>query len=113
LRTVAYTNCDRNGNSGYKPYAYRDGNGHTYTDSDTNSHCDCNIATSSHSDANAYREAHCDTAASADATAKAIARKVDSRSAFAKATADGGPCAPPSGAQDSQGGCEPLPRRKK
>ena len=36
LRPVAYTNCDRNGNSGCKRYAYgdshRDGNGYCNTD---------------------------------------------------------------------------------
>ena len=39
MRSVAHTNCDGNGNSGYKPYAYRDGdcdsNSNSNTDADT------------------------------------------------------------------------------
>jgi len=66
-RSVADPDCDGDGNSGCKRYAYRD----TYTDSNTNSdsHGYCNDA-SSYSDA--HREGHSDTKASPDAAAKAV-----------------------------------------
>ena len=70
MRSVAYANCDGNGNSGCKRYAYRD----TYTDSNPNndSHSYCNN-TSRYSDA--HREGHSDSKTSSDAAAKTMKGK--------------------------------------
>ena len=39
-RSVAYTDCDGNGNSGCKRYAYRDGDGDGNSSSNSNSNTD-------------------------------------------------------------------------
>jgi hypothetical protein len=68
LRSVAYTNCDGNGNSGCKRNAYLDAN----TDADADSYSYSNIDTSNYSDANTYCEAHSHTKAAPDAAASAV-----------------------------------------
>jgi len=59
-RSVAYTDCDRNGNSGCKRYAYGNGNSnrYAYTNSNTDAH--------TYSDSKGYSDA--ETAADAPPT---------------------------------------------
>ena len=55
LRSVAYTDCDRNGNSGCKRYAYRDGNGNGDGNSNTDPHSNTDAHT--YSDSKGYSDA--------------------------------------------------------
>ena len=67
-RSVAYTDCDRNGNSGCKRYAYRDGNsnrnrnGYAYPNGNTHAY--------TYSDSKGYSDAE----TSADASPTPVAR---------------------------------------
>jgi hypothetical protein len=62
LRSVAYTDCDRNGNSGCKRYAYRDSYGDSYI------YADADAYTYSHS------KAYSDAETSADSSPAPVAR---------------------------------------
>ena len=64
MRSVTDTDCDRNGNSGCKRYAYRDGNGNGDGNSNTDPHSNTDAHT--YSDSKGYSDA--ETAADAPPT---------------------------------------------